>query len=342
MIDFRYHLVTIIAIFLALAIGIVVGTTALNGVVVTDLHRNVARLQADKNRLVSAGDHSAALLAQDQRFARLAEPTLIAGAVSGVRVTVVGLPGTTREAREAVGRLLVSAGAQVASEMGLSSRLASTADAPSVEQASQEAVPIGVSLSPGAGAVADASLVLAAALADRRPAGAVGPGSGEAIAGLVTSFSAAHLISLDLPVRSAAGAAVLVAPPGPLGPSNDGSTAGALASSLAEAFAGRVPTEVVGPVQAAAPAGVLTTLRSDPVTAGEVVTVDGAGTPAGDVASVLGLRQALNGLPAPYGVLPGETPFAPLEAPPSSPPAASPSSSPPAGVSRSPTATHSP
>ena len=31
MIDFRYHIVSIIAVFLALAVGIVVGTTALNG-----------------------------------------------------------------------------------------------------------------------------------------------------------------------------------------------------------------------------------------------------------------------------------------------------------------------
>ena len=31
MIDFRYHLVSIVAVFLALAIGIVVGATALKG-----------------------------------------------------------------------------------------------------------------------------------------------------------------------------------------------------------------------------------------------------------------------------------------------------------------------
>ena len=30
MIDFRYHLVSLIAVFLAVALGIVIGTTALN------------------------------------------------------------------------------------------------------------------------------------------------------------------------------------------------------------------------------------------------------------------------------------------------------------------------
>ncbi|MFN2523414.1 MAG: copper transporter, partial [Mycobacteriales bacterium] len=38
-IDFRYHLVSIIAVFLALALGIVVGTTALNGGIVDTLRR---------------------------------------------------------------------------------------------------------------------------------------------------------------------------------------------------------------------------------------------------------------------------------------------------------------
>ena len=37
MVDFRYHLVSIIAVFLALAVGIVVGTAALNGPVLDSL-----------------------------------------------------------------------------------------------------------------------------------------------------------------------------------------------------------------------------------------------------------------------------------------------------------------
>ena len=36
MIDFRYHLVSIVAVFLALAIGIVVGATQLKSVTVSD------------------------------------------------------------------------------------------------------------------------------------------------------------------------------------------------------------------------------------------------------------------------------------------------------------------
>ena len=39
MIDFRYHLVSIVAVFLALAIGIVVGSTALKPAVLSGLQK---------------------------------------------------------------------------------------------------------------------------------------------------------------------------------------------------------------------------------------------------------------------------------------------------------------
>ena len=49
MISFRYHLVSIIAVFLALALGIVVGTTALNGPITTDLRKQVNTLKSDRS-----------------------------------------------------------------------------------------------------------------------------------------------------------------------------------------------------------------------------------------------------------------------------------------------------
>ena len=51
MISFRYHIVSIIAVFLALALGIVVGTTALNGPITKDLRHQVDSLKGDRNSL---------------------------------------------------------------------------------------------------------------------------------------------------------------------------------------------------------------------------------------------------------------------------------------------------
>ena len=49
-ISFRYHLVSIVAVFLALALGIVVGTTALNGPITKDLRNQVERRQEAARR----------------------------------------------------------------------------------------------------------------------------------------------------------------------------------------------------------------------------------------------------------------------------------------------------
>ena len=44
MIDFRYHLVSLIAVFLAVALGIVIGTTALNEPILADIENQVTAL----------------------------------------------------------------------------------------------------------------------------------------------------------------------------------------------------------------------------------------------------------------------------------------------------------
>ena len=51
MINFRYHVVSLTAVFLALAIGLVVGTAALNGPVADSLEDQVNALSKDNSNL---------------------------------------------------------------------------------------------------------------------------------------------------------------------------------------------------------------------------------------------------------------------------------------------------
>ena len=51
MIDFRYHLVSLIAVFLAVALGIIIGTTALNEPIQADIEGQVTDLEQDKRAL---------------------------------------------------------------------------------------------------------------------------------------------------------------------------------------------------------------------------------------------------------------------------------------------------
>ena len=58
MIDFRYHLVSLIAVFLAVALGIVIGTTALNEPILADIKNQVTR--PGEGQALARGPHPAA------------------------------------------------------------------------------------------------------------------------------------------------------------------------------------------------------------------------------------------------------------------------------------------
>ena len=56
MINLRYHIVSIVAVFLALGIGVALGSSFVDGFVVETLRRNVDSLEADRDNLRSDVD----------------------------------------------------------------------------------------------------------------------------------------------------------------------------------------------------------------------------------------------------------------------------------------------
>ena len=89
MIDFRYHLVSLIAVFLAVALGIVIGTTQLNGPVLTNLQDQVSALQTDKRLLEDETQSLQTQLDSQGGFAEEVGPALVAGTLAGRRVLLV-------------------------------------------------------------------------------------------------------------------------------------------------------------------------------------------------------------------------------------------------------------
>jgi hypothetical protein len=76
-IDFRYHLVSLIAVFLAVALGIVIGTTALNAPILDDLEGEVAALTEDKRELETQTQELQAQLDSGDAFEAAVAPTLV-------------------------------------------------------------------------------------------------------------------------------------------------------------------------------------------------------------------------------------------------------------------------
>lgn len=119
MIDFRYHLVSVVGILFALAVGIVLGTTTLSGPVLDGLNHSAKTLTNSNASLSSQVDALTAARAGDAQFLATVAPLAVAGRLSGQSVAVVAAPGVTAAERSGVITLLQDAGALVNSEVQL-------------------------------------------------------------------------------------------------------------------------------------------------------------------------------------------------------------------------------
>jgi len=118
-IDFRYHLVSIVSIFLALAVGIVLGAGSLKGDIGTRLTEQMTALRAEKAQLrtdvaVAKRDTSAR-----DTFASAVAPAIMKGRLTGKTVSLVIAPGADADLVKNTTASLVTAGAKVGSTVTL-------------------------------------------------------------------------------------------------------------------------------------------------------------------------------------------------------------------------------
>jgi hypothetical protein len=114
-ISWRYHVVSIVAVVLALGLGLLAGTS-----VVGD--RFIQQLQANYHRAQRQRDAALATVAIYERFATALEPTLRDGALTGHEAVVVTVAGVDRNARKTADQL-TAAGADVVATLTLTRRL---------------------------------------------------------------------------------------------------------------------------------------------------------------------------------------------------------------------------
>ncbi|MCL2781864.1 MAG: copper transporter, partial [Actinomycetia bacterium] len=81
MISFRYHIVSLVAVFLAVALGIVIGTTALNGPITKDLRNQVKDLQQNQTSLTQKANNLQAQADEGEEFAATYGGQIINGAL---------------------------------------------------------------------------------------------------------------------------------------------------------------------------------------------------------------------------------------------------------------------
>jgi hypothetical protein len=118
-IDFRYHLVSIVAVFLALAIGIVLGSTELQGTTIDALRHSADSLTSQLNSAHNQNADNQAQLSADQTFYATAEPKLLAQNLTGDRIVIVTEPGAPNSVVKGINQAAAYAGATVSLTIAL-------------------------------------------------------------------------------------------------------------------------------------------------------------------------------------------------------------------------------
>ena len=304
MIDFRYHLVSIVAVFLALAIGIVLGSTELQGTTIDALQSSSNSL---KNQLSAAGaqrDNYAALSSASDTFLAAAEPKLVTGMLPGDRLVLVTEPGASSGIVSGIKQAAALAGATVTGTVALQPKfndLTGTTLANLNSVNGQLAAADGTTLAPAAAAKTvdqqQAAQLIATAILDKT-AGAAGLTSAQAQL-LLQAYAQAGYLTVSGAVTDRATLAVLVAPPtAPADGSSDPVNQVLLA--VAEQFASAsTATLVAGP---AVSGSAISVLRSSSVSS-QVSSVDNADTTLGQISTVWALAsQAAGHKPNSYGI----------------------------------------
>lgn len=119
MIDFRYHLVSLISVFLALAVGIALGAGPLKETIGDTLTGQVDQLRTEKDELRTQLDVTSGDLADAQEFVDASGPALLSGALADRRVAVIALGDVPEGERTAIDDRLSQAGATVTAHAAL-------------------------------------------------------------------------------------------------------------------------------------------------------------------------------------------------------------------------------
>jgi hypothetical protein len=130
MINFRYHLVSLVAVFLALAVGIVAGSTVIKESLLDQTESNLDSVTRRLDEVQKNNEKLAAALNatkdRDRQLAELGPDDLLKGRLTAAPILVLALDGVDDGAASDLRRTLGTAGATVAGFVVLESRFALT------------------------------------------------------------------------------------------------------------------------------------------------------------------------------------------------------------------------
>lgn len=246
MVDFRYHLVSLVSVFLALAVGIILGAGPLQDSIGTALTGQVESLRVSRDDARSVADSAKAELEVAASQIDAAGKQLVNGTLKGRKVAFVALGGASEDSLNEARSGLESAGAEITGTVTLTDIYASTRSA-TYRSALAQTLAQYAGEDPGAGE----AKILTSALSYVLRAG-----SADANASIIMDAMRAsdnELITVDGDISAPVSAVVVVVPEKVTVAEGNASLKAELATvessymTLTEVMAEKGPTVIVGP-----------------------------------------------------------------------------------------------
>lgn len=174
MIDFRYHLVSLVAVFMALAVGILLGAGPLREELGATLEGQVNELREERAVLRTELDQSQRVAANREDLIDALGPAALDRRLSGVRVGVIVAPGADESMREGLEETISAAGGDVVVTVELDERTEQADAADLREEVVDQLAPTLDLPDPREGGEPTLGGVIAATLGGSDPEGQVG------------------------------------------------------------------------------------------------------------------------------------------------------------------------
>lgn len=293
MISFRYHLVSVIGIFLAIALGVVVGATALNGAVVGDLRRQNSDLKDTNAAQKSANAQLKAEAGNADLLARSFGGKIAGGALAKQSTIVVSLPGASSQLATDTITAITNAGGAVTGQIQFTKALTDPDHATDIKSlATSASHPVGLQLPTTDDAGTLAGSLLGFVL--------FGKGQATDLTQVLAGFSGLNMVKVVGKAPVAARSVVILAP-GTVSPT----AAPALLSLVKQLQSGGGATVVAGDATSAR-SGLVSLVRADSDARAAVTAVDDADSDLGQLTVVLAAAEAIAGRPGQFGTAAGD------------------------------------
>lgn len=288
MINFRYHLVSLTAVFLALTVGLILGTAALNGPAMEAFQQTIQSLRDNNEQLRAEVTELEDQLGDDQAFASAIAPSYLDGMLTGRNILVVALPGAETTVVDSAVEMLDYSGATVSGRISILDDFFDPAYTDALGDLAEITTPETVQTPVTYDGVTAMSYVLAAVTTGEADGAAVEIAPGD-ITTVTTGLSEMSMITVEITPTGVADGVLVLAGAGSTDSDAEQRNAGMV--TLTSAYAANDPT-VYAATTSTGDGNPIATIRTEHTET--IATVDTVSSTQGQIAAVAALSDYVN------------------------------------------------